>query len=129
MDIKMEFELFVCSEIENNILINYEIDNYLQRKDAFIDEFKRNFIESCDKVKSVYPIIPSYVKIHIKSSYSDLIKASLYIDEVDSKTFSIHLFERLFMDFIIHGQLPVISDLLLHELIHYLDVSIFFRAT
>ena len=32
----MEFELFVCNEIEKNILINYEIDNYLQKKDAFI---------------------------------------------------------------------------------------------
>ena len=120
----MEFELFVCNEIEKNILINYEIDNYLQKKDAFIIEFKRNFIESCNKVTSIYPIIPSYVKIRIKSSTSDLVKASLFIEEVDSKTFSIHLFESLFIDFIVHGQLPGISDLLLHELIHYLDVCI-----
>ena len=120
----MNFELVVCKEIETNILTKYNLSNYHLKKDLFLHEFKKSFIEDYSKIEFLNVVNLSNVRVRIQSQISESIKARVYLDEVDSETFVIHLFKDLYTEFILNDNSINFSSLILHELVHFMDIAL-----
>ena len=97
----MKFELIISEDVEQIILNNNITDNYFQKKEHFISNFKKEFLIEFNKINNVHSFNLSTIILYVLKNEKESIKASLNIEKSNVNSFTFIIYENSFLNFII----------------------------